>query len=149
MSRIITLRPVSPQTQARLDDALPPYAAMWMRNALGDVTLPTESAATCTSCAMTALDPGTCHDDEWFNSQTKCCTYIPDLPNFLVGYLLVEQDNHRGVGSVSHRVTQLDGVNPYGIEAPYRYKAAFPSLQASFGTDPSMICPHFVTETGQ
>ncbi|MBA3549133.1 MAG: hypothetical protein H0T76_21825, partial [Nannocystis sp.] len=64
---------------------LPPRYTAWITNLLGG-TLPQEQVATCHSCVMQAEAP----EGYRFRADAKCCTYVPALPNFLVGAALRE-----------------------------------------------------------
>ena len=39
--------------------------------------------------------------DLFFHRDTKCCTYLPDLPNFLVGRILEDPDPALAPGRAS------------------------------------------------
>ncbi len=78
-----------------------PYAG-WMDELLGG-PIPMEIEATCDDCAMCAdssIRPGDL--DFVFNSKTKCCTYIPELPDFLVGCMLNNENSDFAAGRVTH-----------------------------------------------
>ena len=83
MKRQLPVIPVSP---------LPPLYAAWMDQLLAG-PLPHEEDATCDDCAMLSED-GEHHSSSevFFNPQTKCCSYIPALPNYLVGRILSDDD---------------------------------------------------------
>ena len=127
---------------------LPPLYAGW----IGDILTappPRETAATCESCAMcgTAADPVALT----FRPETKCCTYVPNLPNFLVGRILDDTDtaSARGRASVEARITRRIGVTPLGLATPpataalYRLGGA-----AAFGRADTLRCPHYLPEEG-
>ena len=66
--------------------ALPALYAPWIEEALGH-PLPDESRATCDRCVM--MTRGEVDDpDVPYDPVTRCCTYTPHLPNFLVGAIL-------------------------------------------------------------
>src|SRR5262245_29498225 len=71
---------------------LPPLYARWFDELLGG-DIPSESRATCNDCAMCDSEgdhqkPGS----TLFNPESKCCTYLPRLPNYLVGMILADDD---------------------------------------------------------
>src|SRR5215813_7928721 len=78
--------------------ALPPLYATWMEQLLTG-PIPPETGATCSDCVMLAKEPhpptGSAH---FFNPRTKCCTYLPELPNFLVGRILADSDPQSAAG---------------------------------------------------
>src|SRR5262245_52393001 len=96
--------------------ALPPLYAGWMDSLLGGA-IPAEGRATCSSCAM--LPPAGAAvegSDHFFSPATKCCTYLPQLANFLVGRILGDQDPDpsaaAGRASVEARIDAGVGVTP-------------------------------------
>ncbi|NOT62653.1 MAG: hypothetical protein HOP19_20800, partial [Acidobacteria bacterium] len=71
--------------------SLPPLYAAWVDELLGGA-IPPETEATCDDCAMLAPEIAPRGSAEYFNPATKCCAYVPMLPNFLVGRLLNDRD---------------------------------------------------------
>src|SRR5215470_18692050 len=88
------------------NEPLPPLYAKWMAELL-EGPIPRESRATCDDCAM-------CEPEEeqkgpqsnYYDPTIKCCTYIPDLHNFLVGRILSDNDpaTEWGRGTVEERI---------------------------------------------
>ena len=66
---------------------LPPLYAGWIDDLL-DGPLPHESEATCEDCAMWPSARTSASATLAFNRETKCCTYVPALANFLVGRIV-------------------------------------------------------------
>ena len=125
---------------------LPPLYAAWMEELLTG-PLPIEEHATCSDCAMT-MPAGGASGEGSFDSATKCCTYQPRLPNFLLGRIL---GGPRGPGrtSVEKRIAAQLGVTPLGIARPPVYGAIFgAAMPGGFGRTPSLLCPHYVDEGG-
>jgi hypothetical protein len=60
----------------------------------------------------------------FFNAETKCCTYLPALYNFLVGSILTDKDPAFAVGraSVEARLDAQVEVTPLGLgmSRPFR-----------------------------
>jgi hypothetical protein len=100
-------------------------------------------------CGTRAEGPATA---PFFNPSTKCCTYVPVLPNFLVGRMLGDDGPAfaHGRATVEARLARPLIVTPLGIgRTPTddrRYRTRAPS---SFGRDRSMRCPHYLDEGGQ
>src|SRR5512134_3109981 len=97
---------------------LPALYAGWFDDLLGS-EIPSETRATCHDCAMCESDGD--HQNrgsKLFNPQSKCCTYLPRLPNFLVGMILKDQDPAMtsGRASVETRLQAGLGVTPLGLE---------------------------------
>jgi hypothetical protein len=83
-----------------------------------------------------------------FDAATKCCTYQPRLPNFLLGRI-IEGPRGPGRSSVEARIDARLGVTPLGIARPPAYGAIFgAAMPGGFGRTPSLLCPHYVTEGG-
>lgn len=129
---------------------LPPLQAAWLADLLGG-DVPDETRATCSSCVMCeGVAPG----GTAFNPATKCCTYVPDLPNFLVGGVLAsrERDDAAVAGreSVRRRIAAGVGVSPLGLARSerdlllYRHGAG-----QGFGHSLALRCPHYVEEGGR
>ena len=137
---------------ATTTSSLPPLYAPWIEELLGDA-LPEERHATCTSCAMcrpTSAKAATGSLIE-FDQATKCCTYVPALPNFLVGMVLADDDPMAAPGrvSVERRISEGAGVTPLGLlpraEYVLIYKHAGEEL---FGRTPGLRCPHYLSAGG-
>src|SRR5206468_1973039 len=109
-------RPMTPSAGGP-PDVLPPLYAVWMREALGR-PIPEEKEATCDDCVMLAKG---CEAPQtsgfFFDPQTKCCTYVPELPNFLVGRILADSDPAaaRGRATLEKRFESGVAVTPLGI----------------------------------
>lgn len=132
-------------------EVLPDLYDPWISALLGG-DLPREDRAPCRACVMTG-DPsvGSPAPLVKFDPATKCCTYMPVLPNFLVGRILVDatSDAHLGKESVVGRIASGAGVSPLGLsKSPLFnliYDRARPQL---FGRTPALRCPHYVDEHG-
>ena len=134
--------------------SLPPLYAPWIDEALGG-PLPEERPATCAACAMcrpTATKAATA-SLTLFDPDTKCCTYVPTLPNFLVGMILNDDDPAAISGrmSIERRIAVGIGVTPLGLQSdPHHaliYKHAGGEL---FGRTAGLRCPHYLpVESGQ
>lgn len=116
-----------------------------------ETPIPDEVHATCDDCAMCSksenVDPG----QAFFSAQTKCCTYFPSLPNYLVGGLLRDDDSalEEGRRRVRARIDQRIGIAPRGVLAPRKYDLLYRSSQNSFfGASTSMICPYYEQDSG-
>src|SRR4051812_29785332 len=128
---------------------LPPLYARWLEE-LGCGPLPEEREATCSDCAMCSDDPHAV--GEFFDPHTKCCTYVPELFNFLVGRVLADESAdpvaRRGRKSVVKRIRDADGVTPLGLGRPRAHLSLYRQSSDAFGHAQSMRCPHYVDEAG-
>lgn len=112
-----------------------------------DEAVPEESLATCHSCAMTA--PGVLPErtpEGLFRPDIKCCSFHPNLPNFLVGAILADdsEEMREGRERVRARLTSRMGVGPVWLAAPRKYTLLFlASRKTSFGRSLVLRCPYF------
>jgi hypothetical protein len=132
------------------DSALPPLYHGWMRELLGG-PLPDEQEATCNDCAMCAPE-SVPHRGEFFDRDTKCCTYIPEIFNFLVGRVLADESAdeaaRKGRASLVARIARGVAVTPLGLGRPRPYLLMYRGSTDAFGHARTMKCPHFLTEEG-
>ena len=130
-------------------DGLPAIQARWVRELL-EAPIPPESLATCDSCAMLP-EQGETPGAEHFRPDTKCCTFTPDLANFLVGALLTDDDPAlaRGRETVRERLQAKVGVTPLGVDvAADRSLLYLRSGTLGFGRNRALRCPHYQEEQG-
>jgi len=133
-------------------DTLPPLYAAWMREALQG-SIPRETEATCDDCVMLAKG---CEAPQgsgfFFDPQTKCCTYIPELPNFLVGRILADRDPAaaRGRATLEKRLDEGVAVTPLGIGRSPTFRLVYQHTTdlAAFGQNRALRCPHYLEEEG-
>ncbi len=123
------------------DASLPPLHARWLDAILADPSLPDETHATCDDCAMLA-DPSLPPGALAFSPDTRCCTYLPTLANFLVGGALRDASPH-GAASVRRRLAEGDGLSPIGLTVDPALVAAQHADRDRFGRDASLRCPHY------
>ncbi len=130
---------------------LPPLYAAWMDD-LFAAPIPSESDATCDDCAMCAgSDEEKAASTTFFDPHVKCCSYLPELPNYLVGRVLADGRATSNVGrsSMAKRLEAGVAVTPLGIGQPRAFAFIYERAGASaFGQSRTLICPHFVDEGG-
>lgn len=135
---------------------LPPLYARWIEQSLGHA-LPSENRATCDDCAMcgNAAERDGTTPDLRFNPTSKCCTFYPDLPNFLVGALLA--DPTPGLTAkpiVAQFIRERVGATPFGLQQTPAFVARYNENKSRgvdssyFGHAEDMICPYFNVATG-
>lgn len=121
--------------------ALPPlHGAVFL--ALTGLPNPrSEPRATCGDCVMCAgvQRSGT---RVAFSPDSKCCTYIPNLPNFLTGRALAGP----GRQSVLDRIGRRAAVTPLGLGLSQQDLRRLVGTQSHFGQD-VVRCPHYVEES--
>jgi hypothetical protein len=87
----------------------------------------------------------------FFSPETKCCTYLPVLPSFLVGRMLADNSPAfaRGRSTLAARLTSGVAVSPLGIGRDAAFERLYVTQGTSlFGRARSMLCPHYVDEGG-
>jgi hypothetical protein len=122
--------------------ALPPLYRAWIDKVLG-MPIVSEPRATCEHCAMCAYHERPAKADTYFNPNTKCCSYYPTLPNFLVGAVICDNDpNYAEAKEHFIRGAFTTEITPYGIEPPYWIRF-FYKLKA-FGKFEQVLCPFYM-----
>lgn len=130
---------------------LPELYRPWIASLL-EGPIPAESEATCDDCAMLRPADGSAASSAglFFDPRTKCCTYVPALPNFLVGRILLDErpDGAAGRSSVAARIAAGVGVVPAGLQTPPAYLTLYRNAHDAFGQSASMRCPHYLADSG-
>lgn len=131
---------------------LPHLYGPWVEAVLGEPA-PEERHATCSSCAMCepAAERAATASLTLFDKRIKCCTYVPTLPNFLVGMILNDGDAAAEVGraSVERRIAKGVGVTPLGLQADPQYSLIYKHAgEELFGRSPGLRCPHYLSSGG-
>src|SRR5262245_25747140 len=90
-------------------------------------------------------------DSEYFDPEIKCCTYLPPLPNFLVGRIPADdrEDMAHGCSSVDARLIAGVEVTPLGFGVPAPYTLLYGNARDAFGRARGLRCPHYVSEGGK
>jgi hypothetical protein len=89
--------------------------------------------------------------EQFFHPDTKCCTYTPEIPNFLVGRILDDADPALAPGrsSVERRIDARVGVTPLGLVRPPVQALLYQqSMPAGFGHAAALRCPHYRADGG-
>ncbi len=138
----------------RIEDmaGIPPLYASWMGELLGG-GIPDETKADCANCAMCGEPAATAAQGApRFHPESKCCTFFPDLQNFLVGQILADEDPAMAFGRAAllERIESKIAVSPLAVARPRSwwvlYKDGFPDL---FGRARAMRCPYYVEDGGK
>jgi hypothetical protein len=121
---------------------LPPLYARWLGELLRE-RIPDETLATCGDCAMCSkakVQPRGFHPD------VKCCTYIPTVPNFLLGGILADDDPATAGGreTMVKRLATGVSVTPLGVAASPTEDLVSSQLarHQAFGKLSAIRCPH-------
>src|SRR5262245_30878262 len=86
-------------------EELPPLYAKWITAILGG-PIPREVRSTCDRCAMNEPHDAASAAPQ-FDATIKCCSYQPNLPNYLAGGILTDPElsSSSGLESVRNRIT--------------------------------------------
>jgi hypothetical protein len=134
-------------------EPLPPLYEKWIAELVGGA-IPRESRATCDNCAM-------CNGDKeqdaavgqtyFFDPVIKCCTWVPNLHNFLVGRILSDTDPAAQFGraTVEKRIAEGIGVSPLGLAPSPVFSLLYRNSSESFGRSRSLSCPHYIADGGR
>jgi hypothetical protein len=129
---------------------LPPLYAAWIDQLLAG-PIPSETDATCDDCAMLPAASEAPSAETFFNPETKCCSYVPHLANFLVGRILSDEDPifASGRATVEARLRKGVAVTPLGLEQPPSFQLPYNASPATlFGQSSSLLCPHYLADEG-
>ncbi len=137
MSRRVHL-PLALDTAAMM----PRVQAPWVDALLDGEPVPTEPGATCDACAMLP-DPEApaAVGGTWFNPATRCCTYLPELSNFLVGGAL--EAGGEGAATTRARIEAREGMSPLGLYQDDLFRSRYFGSPEEFGRAELLVCPHF------
>jgi hypothetical protein len=129
----------------RPDDGLP-AAFTRLVPELSGIEWSAEPLATCSQCAMRTNPTPQFEADYLFTNPANCCTYHPDLPNFLVGRALRRGDE----GSVrilkrmsTRHGVRAEGIFPHAGHVEYFIKMRRHNPEDWFGRT-RMVCPYWV-----
>lgn len=126
-----------------LGTSLPEIYSSLLPQALVSLELK-ESRADCSHCSMChgPKDPNVAP----FLPSTKCCTYWPKLPNYLVGSLLSDTSGRFAEGQRRVRAKIAEGIEctPLGLGPPAQWMDRFHAIRTTaFGRDETLLCPYY------
>jgi hypothetical protein len=109
-----------------------------------------ERHATCHACVMCPPPVPDLPAESYFSPSTKCCTYHPALPNYLVGGLLLDDSDagREGRRRIEEKIARRVAVTPFGIHPPPRTQLMQIHAKAAFGRAESLVCPYLDRERG-
>ncbi|NJN95333.1 MAG: hypothetical protein HC875_15100 [Anaerolineales bacterium] len=133
-----------------LEITLPKLYAGWLADVLAG-PIPPEHNATCLNCAMLAPPDAPAHAASlYYHPQAKCCTYIPELPNFLVGSILNDDDPALTEGRAALiAYLQADSIaTPLWLNRTSSYDLKYDSADQFFGRITGLRCPYYLDQDG-
>lgn len=112
--------------------------------AVFDRPVPEEVRATCDDCAMCGdVRP---HENVSFLPSTKCCTFHPQLPNYLVGALFEDPSPELEPGRqrMRARIASRSRVTPRWVAPSRKVRAIYRSARhEAFGRSETLLCPYY------
>jgi hypothetical protein len=126
--------------------ALPSLYRSWMDEALGEPIL-SEPRADCANCVMCVDSKKPAANDYSFNPNTKCCSYHPTLPNYLIGAAIADNDpNFSEAKAQFIRGVLVAKISPMGISPPDVTQLLF--KWKPFGKLERLLCPFYMPQDG-
>jgi hypothetical protein len=130
--------------------ALPPLYAKWLSEIIPD-EIKGEKHATCDNCAMSSGSNAQANKTiDFYNPLTKCCTYLPELPNFLAGRILLDSDPASAFGKqgVEARIEAKEAITPFGVGKTDKFTKQYKDNPKEFGQNLELRCPHYIEDGG-
>jgi hypothetical protein len=134
----------------KMIDRLPGFYRSFLPPFFKNLIIPVERVATCDDCAMWR-NPETAHSEGiFFSRETKCCTYHPNMPNFLVGALLdsTEPDLDLGRRRIREAIQRRISVTPHGLLSPSKHTLLYNKALSAFGKSKRLRCPYYAPGEG-
>jgi Fe-S-cluster containining protein len=111
-----------------------------------------EEKATCSSCVMCPSASGAAPGAIHFRPDTKCCTFHPTLPNYLVGAILGDRSPALDIGRarIRDKIANRVGVTPMWLAAPRKLTLLLDAARdEAFGRSLLLRCPYFEADGGR
>ncbi|HVJ91360.1 MAG TPA: hypothetical protein VM580_16260, partial [Labilithrix sp.] len=104
-----------------------------------------EGRATCDNCAMCDHGQKSPVAMEFFHPDTKCCTFHPNLANYLVGSILADKSPAMAEGKKRIRaiIKTRVGVAPQFLSRPRKLTLIMSNYSEAFGRAKSLLCPFY------
>lgn len=122
-----------------------PFLSAFLLEQFGSIDL-TETRATCDNCVCSQPQRGNL---PFYQSDLKCCTFHPFLPNYTVGALLKNSGTPAFIQTqLRSKIKARDYALPLGIFAPLNYQIQFNNRDENdFGNKKNFLCPYFNHQT--
>jgi len=108
-----------------------------------------EQKATCDDCAKA---PGKYKKKDFYESDLKCCTFQPYIPNYAIGAILQESGARyqKAQSSLRDKISRREFLLPVGMVAPIPYQIEFvEDKEKIFGRDKDYLCSFYDKELNQ
>ncbi len=132
-------------------DGMPVLYSPWLMTLLGQ-SVPKEQSIKCHACSMCANEQEPVLPQvTYYRPDAKCCTYWPQLPNFLVGAILSDTDPDAMAGRerVATLISDTDCATPLGLRPSLSFQLRHDHAPEDFfGRTTTLRCPFFAVESG-
>lgn len=105
-----------------------------------------ETKATCSACIMARPKN---QGRIFYESNLKCCTFHPFLPNYTIGAILTEpaQISAGALAAIQNKISKSEYSLPMGLVAPVGYQVEFNHRKENeFGQRDDWLCPYYNRE---
>lgn len=144
-SRALALPIVSTSNDDDELGSFPQLYAGWLRELL-EGGIPRERLATCANCVMCSPSESLHSGKFAFDPGVKCCSYTPELPNYLVGQILATTSPELAYGraAIGRRIQDKIAVTPLGVGMTPSYRHVYEAARGQvFGRSRALLCPYF------
>jgi len=113
--------------------------------------IPPEPFADCLNCPMIAEKEELIGADlaKPFSPATKCCTFTPRIPNYVVGAILSDPEKSISEGKqrILDRIKSGEGIIPNGVYPTKKYNDYHLAIaEKKFGISKSLRCPYYLND---
>ncbi len=131
----------------KIKDSVPPFYHPFLPEVF-QVVIPPEPFSDCLNCPMIAQSREDLSQDlsKPFAPDTKCCTFNPRIPNYMVGAILSDQDPamEEGKNRIIERIRLREGIFPNGVFPTRKYNQLYLEKSSTeFGRNRQLMCPYF------
>lgn len=132
----------------KISDSIPSFYHQLFADFI-NLEVPPEPFADCSDCPIICQNIEDVGKDKSkpFSPETKCCTFSPRIPNYMVGAILsdINQDNMDGKNRILKAIKSRKGIFPNGVYPTKKYKLLYEAARNdSFGRSKSLMCPYFI-----
>ena len=111
--------------------------------------IPEESFTNCQECPMICNSREELNTDlsKPFAPDTKCCTFIPRIPNYFAGAILSDQNDSMEAGkkTLIQKINEKKGIYPQGVYPTKKYSMLYEwGKNQSFGKSLALRCPYYI-----
>jgi hypothetical protein len=109
--------------------------------------IPAEVFANCGNCPMTASNRAEMENEisRPFSPESKCCTFIPRIPNYIAGAVFTDAETQPGRELLRNRIRGKRGIFPQGIYPDKKYRLLYEyGRKNGFGKSSLLKCPYYI-----